>query len=58
MTDFLIIARSEIWVESPMMVSVDICAFWSISDRFFGSVGREYVTLDSSCFHKKKNEGD
>jgi len=48
MTDLLIVARSEICVESPMMVSDDIWAFWSISDLFLGSVGREYVTLESN----------
>ena len=30
------------------MESVDICAFWSISDRFLGSVGKEYVTPERS----------
>lgn len=40
MTDRLMLARSSTRVERPIMESPEICALWSISERFSGSEGR------------------
>jgi hypothetical protein len=39
----LMLALSSTRVDCPIIESDDICAFASISARFSGSVGREYV---------------
>jgi hypothetical protein len=41
MTDFLMLVFSSIRVDSPIIESEDIVAFWSISDLSLGSVGSE-----------------
>ena len=39
-TDLLMVVFSETLVESPMIVSTEIWAFWSMREQFSGSVGR------------------
>lgn len=51
MTDFLMVVRSLIWVDSPMIESAEICAFWSIKER---SAGILYVA-PLSIWKKKWN---
>lgn len=38
-TDFLMLVRSSTRVESPIKESEEIVAFWSMRERFLGSVG-------------------
>jgi hypothetical protein len=37
------VVRSSTRVDSPIMESIEIWAFWSIRARVLGSVGSEYV---------------
>jgi hypothetical protein len=42
-TDFLMLVFSSIRVDSPIIESEEIVAFWSIRDRFLESEVRVYV---------------
>ena len=49
MTDRLMLARSSTLVERPIIESPEICAFWSMSDLFSGSDGKEYADWPRNC---------